>query len=57
VIVLGGFQRVRAGADLRVTGDDGPIPGAWTGGDNAAVPDLSGHLYRPRPATVPRLSW
>ena len=34
--------RVRAGADLRVTGDDGPIPGAWTGGDNAAVPDLSG---------------
>ncbi|ROZ61963.1 NAD(P)/FAD-dependent oxidoreductase [Kocuria soli] len=34
--------RVRAGADLRITGDDGPIQGAWTAGDTAAVPDLSG---------------
>lgn len=34
--------RVRVGADLRVTGDDGVIEGAWAAGDNAAVPDLSG---------------
>ncbi|KAA9394650.1 NAD(P)/FAD-dependent oxidoreductase [Kocuria coralli] len=34
--------RVRAGADLRITGDDGPLEKAWTAGDNAAVPDLSG---------------
>lgn len=34
--------RVRASADLRVTGDDGPLEHAWAGGDNAAVPDLSG---------------
>ncbi len=30
------------GADLRVTGDDGVVEGAWAAGDNAAVPDLSG---------------
>lgn len=34
--------RVRAGADLRVTGDDGPLKGAWAAGDIAAVPDLTG---------------
>ncbi|WP_188668264.1 NAD(P)/FAD-dependent oxidoreductase [Tersicoccus solisilvae] len=34
--------RVRVSADLRITGDDGPIPGAWAAGDVAAVPDLSG---------------
>lgn len=34
--------RVRTGADLRVTGDDGPVEGAWAAGDVAAVPDLSG---------------
>lgn len=34
--------RVRVGADLRVTGDNGVIEGAWAAGDNAAVPDLSG---------------
>ncbi len=34
--------RVRVGADLRVTGDDGVVEGAWAAGDNAAVPDLSG---------------
>ncbi|WP_047690081.1 NAD(P)/FAD-dependent oxidoreductase [Kocuria sp. ZOR0020] len=34
--------RVRAGADLRITGDDGPIEKAWAAGDTAAVPDLSG---------------
>ena len=34
--------RVCAGADLRVTGDDGPIEGAWAAGDIAAVPDLTG---------------
>ena len=34
--------RVRVGADLRVTGDDGPVEGAWAAGDNAAVPDLTG---------------
>lgn len=34
--------RVRVSADLRVTGDEGIIEGAWAAGDNAAVPDLSG---------------
>ena len=34
--------RVRVGADLRVTGDNGVIEGAWAAGDNAAVPDLTG---------------
>ena len=34
--------RVRVSADLRVTGDDGVVEGAWAAGDNAAVPDLSG---------------
>ncbi|MCP3426799.1 FAD-dependent oxidoreductase [Rothia sp. AR01] len=34
--------RVRVGADLRVTGDEGPVEGAWAAGDNAAVPDLTG---------------
>lgn len=34
--------RVRVGADLRVTGDNGVVEGAWAAGDNAAVPDLSG---------------
>lgn len=34
--------RVRVGADLRVTGDDGVVEGAWAAGDNAAVPDLTG---------------
>lgn len=34
--------RVRVGADLRVTGDDGPFEGAWAAGDIAAVPDLTG---------------
>ncbi|WP_271394887.1 NAD(P)/FAD-dependent oxidoreductase [Neomicrococcus lactis] len=35
--------RIRAGADLRITGDEGPIEGAWAAGDNAAVPDLTGN--------------
>lgn len=34
--------RVRTGADLRVTGDDGVVADAWAAGDNAAVPDLTG---------------
>ncbi|MEX5259203.1 NAD(P)/FAD-dependent oxidoreductase [Kocuria sp. CPCC 205263] len=34
--------RVRAGADLRITGDDGPLEGAWAAGDVSAVPDLTG---------------
>ncbi|WAP51243.1 FAD-dependent oxidoreductase [Arthrobacter sp. ATA002] len=34
--------RVRANAELRITGDDGPIEGAWAAGDISAVPDLSG---------------
>lgn len=34
--------RVRVGADLRITGDDGPVEGAWAAGDVAAVPDLTG---------------
>ncbi len=34
--------RLRAQADLRVMGDDGVIEAAWTAGDVAAVPDLTG---------------
>jgi NADH dehydrogenase len=34
--------RLRAQADLRVINDDGPIADAWTAGDVAAVPDLTG---------------
>ncbi|MBJ2119608.1 FAD-dependent oxidoreductase [Arthrobacter sp. MSA 4-2] len=34
--------RLRANAELRITGDDGPLQHAWTAGDVAAVPDLSG---------------
>jgi NADH dehydrogenase len=34
--------RVRANAELRIAGDDGPLDGAWTAGDVAAVPDLTG---------------
>ncbi len=34
--------RIKSGADLRITGDDGPVDNAWTAGDVAAVPDLSG---------------
>jgi NADH dehydrogenase len=34
--------RLRARADLRIINDDGPIPDAWTAGDVAAVPDLTG---------------
>jgi len=34
--------RLRAQADLRVVGDKGPIADAWTAGDVAAVPDLTG---------------
>ena len=34
--------RVRANAELRITGDDGPLEGAWAAGDVSAVPDLSG---------------
>lgn len=34
--------RVRANAELRITGDDGPLDGAWAAGDVSAVPDLSG---------------
>lgn len=34
--------RLRAQADLRVVGDDGIVEAAWTAGDVAAVPDLSG---------------
>ena len=34
--------RVRANAELRITGDDGPLEGAWAAGDVAAVPDLTG---------------
>jgi NADH dehydrogenase len=34
--------RLRAAANLRIVGDDGPIADAWTAGDVAAVPDLSG---------------
>lgn len=34
--------RLRAQPDLRVVDDNGPLDGAWTAGDVAAVPDLSG---------------
>ncbi len=34
--------RLRANAELRITGDDGPLDHAWTAGDVAAVPDLTG---------------
>lgn len=34
--------RIRANAELRITGDDGPLEGAWTAGDVSAVPDLTG---------------
>ncbi|MCW1250435.1 FAD-dependent oxidoreductase [Acaricomes phytoseiuli] len=34
--------RIKAGADLRITGEFGPLENAWTAGDVAAVPDLSG---------------
>ena len=34
--------RLRAQADLRIINDDGPIKDAWTAGDVAAVPDLTG---------------
>lgn len=34
--------RLRAQANLRIVGDDGPVADAWTAGDVAAVPDLSG---------------
>ncbi|MCI1207737.1 MAG: NAD(P)/FAD-dependent oxidoreductase [Microbacteriaceae bacterium] len=34
--------RVRVAADLRVTGDDGPLEGIWAAGDSAQVPDASG---------------
>ncbi|CAN5355224.1 FAD-dependent oxidoreductase [soil metagenome] len=34
--------RLRARADLRIINDDGPVPDAWTAGDVAAVPDLTG---------------
>ena len=34
--------RLRAQADLRIINDDGPIADAWTAGDVAAVPDLTG---------------
>lgn len=34
--------RLRAQPDLRVIDDNGPVDGAWTAGDVAAVPDLSG---------------
>jgi len=33
---------VRARADLRIEGDEGIVEDAWTAGDIAAVPDLSG---------------
>ena len=34
--------RLRARADLRIINDDGPVADAWTAGDVAAVPDLTG---------------
>lgn len=34
--------RLRATAELQIAGDDGPIGHAWTAGDVAAVPDLTG---------------
>ena len=38
-------------ADLRVGTDSDPVPDAWGGGDDAAVPDLA--VHRPGAATVP----
>jgi NADH:ubiquinone reductase (H+-translocating) len=34
--------RIRCLPDLRMTGDAGVLEGAWSAGDNAAVPDLTG---------------
>lgn len=34
--------RLIARADLRIGTTDAPIPDAWTAGDNAAIPDLTG---------------
>lgn len=34
--------RLRANASLQIVGDEGPIADAWTAGDVAAVPDLTG---------------
>ncbi|MCZ2404413.1 FAD-dependent oxidoreductase [Paenarthrobacter sp. Z7-10] len=34
--------RVMVGADLRITGEFGPVENAWAAGDVAAVPDLTG---------------
>lgn len=34
--------RVKVGADLRITGEFGPLENAWAAGDVAAVPDLTG---------------
>ncbi|WP_285727398.1 NAD(P)/FAD-dependent oxidoreductase [Psychromicrobium xiongbiense] len=34
--------RIKVGADLRITGEFGPLEHAWAAGDIAAVPDLSG---------------
>lgn len=34
--------RIKAGADLRIAGEFGPLENAWTAGDVAAVPDLTG---------------
>jgi len=34
--------RIRAQPDLRIVDDNGPVEGAWTAGDVAAVPDLTG---------------
>ncbi len=34
--------RLRATAELQIAGDDGPVAHAWTAGDIAAIPDLSG---------------
>ncbi|MHA7264196.1 NAD(P)/FAD-dependent oxidoreductase [Arthrobacter sp. TMN-37] len=34
--------RIMTRADLRVGGEDGPVPGAWAAGDDAGIPDLSG---------------
>lgn len=38
-------------ADLRVGTEDDPVPDAWGGGDDAAVPDLA--VHRPGAVTVP----
>ncbi len=34
--------RIRTQPDLRIVDDNGPVEGAWTAGDVAAVPDLTG---------------